>query len=288
MHEMVAGIIRTVPSLRQALLDGARQRFDEQVRRYVGLGLDETIERVPSFVTSSVRQTIACFRPEEKYSRRGQKAVMLVPGLFCMPSVFNRLGIELQDRGLDVYLPRPFPLGYWLFANTFRVDQTVEALLEDLERLRDEGLESLSLAGHSLGGIIVVRALQKAESEGRRIPQVDKVVAIASPLRGAPIAALLRSLVPACRDIAPGAKTLTEIEPALERVTDFLVSDFDLLVPFAANCIDSSKSTVLPRIQHSDFYVGTPEEVALTADTLFQILTKDSSGAAAPDQSVRR
>ena len=275
MHAFISDLIRQkLPQLRQGLGEEAWGQLDEGCLRYLGFGIEDTCERFPSFVRGSWRQSLACYQPTERYSHQGGPALMLIPGLFCMPSVFNRLGRELEERGVDVYLPRPFPMGHGVLANTMRVDKAVRVLLEDLESLRADGLARISLAGHSLGGVILLRALQQAKSEGRRIPQVQRVILLASPLRGAPVAGLVSPVIPACRDIAPGSSLLGELEPSWERVTHVLAADFDSLVPDAAQRISGPKLLVLEGFQHHDFYVGSPEQIALTADALRRILPR--------------
>lgn len=272
MHALVTGLVRHVPLFPQNLGEALRKRMNDYARQYLGMTMDETVERFPSFLTGSMKQGAACFRPVASFARNNGPALMLVPGLFCMPSIFNDVGSRLEAAGVDVYLPRPFPPGFGVLANTARVDSAVEVLLQDLEGMYEDGIESVYLAGHSLGGIITLRALERAEFEGRRIPRAEKVIVISSPLGGAPLAGLLASIIPACRDIAPGSDFLKEIAPTMKRITHMVFSDFDFLVPGVVPRTETAEMILMKRFQHMDFYVGDSDKLDIAAETLLSLL----------------
>ncbi|MBW1881347.1 MAG: alpha/beta fold hydrolase, partial [Deltaproteobacteria bacterium] len=248
------------------------ERADDTVEAILGARSREFAQRIPSFLRGAVMQSIACYAPPAPYTHTGGPALMLIPGLFCTPSVFNRLGLELERYGVDVYLPRPFPLGHGVLANIGPVHRSTAILLEDLQRLKtEEGIEEITLAGHSLGGIIALAAIARGEDEGYDLPRVRGVVALATPLGGAPMARLFQFL-PACRDIVPGSAVLVDIEKALPMVQRILATGLDSMVPEHSQNTEETDRIVLSDWQHMDFFVGPEDRVRLTAQLIANML----------------
>ncbi|MBW2256506.1 MAG: alpha/beta fold hydrolase, partial [Deltaproteobacteria bacterium] len=174
--------------------------------------------------------------------------------------------------GVDIHLPRPFPLGHGVLANIGPVHRSTTILLEDLQRLKtEEGIEEITLAGHSLGGIIALAAIARGEDEGYDLPRVRGVVALATPLGGAPMARLFQFL-PACRDIVPGSAVLVDIEKALPMVQRILATGFDTMVPEHSQNTEETDRIVLSDWQHMDFFVGPEDRVRLTAQLIANML----------------
>lgn len=241
----------------------------ELAQTLVGAPLGQFAERFPSWVRGAWMQSVACYDPPARFSHRGGPAVLLVPGLFCTPSVMNRLGRALEALGADCYLvPRPYPLMGGFLANTCRLDLAARLLLDDLARLRwEHGVEEVTLVGHSNGAVMSLLALDSLDSEPRTLPAVRGVVTLAGPFGGSPIARWLTELVPACRDVTPSSITLARVARQSHHVTLALAAGRDLLVPEAEGAKPGAVPfVVLPGYQHMDFIVGSDEQIAETAE----------------------
>lgn len=232
---------------------------------YLGMGLSDFTARLPTFLRAAARQMWATHQRPAVFEHCGGPAVMLVPGMFCTPAVFNRLGHALERRGIDVYLPRPFPYYRGTLANTGPLAPAIDILLEDLRALATQiDTRRVTLVGHSLGGVISLVALNRARALGI---EFNGAILMASPVRGAPIARLFGVAVPACRDIVPSAPALTELEAGLADVRLNLVAGFDSLVPYDYQYL-GAPMVVMPGFQHMDFYVGDDDQVERTAEAV--------------------
>ncbi len=248
----------------------------------LGIPFSDFVERLPTFLRGSVAQSVASYQKPADYAHTGRPAVMLVPGLFCTPSVFNRLGRVLDRLGADVHLPRPAPYYHGILANTGRLHETVDRLLEDLERLYlVHGVDRVTMVGHSLGGVVALWAFAKAKERyakrgkngvRRTLPDIHGVVLMATPFHGTPIARLLKMFIPACRDLAPGSDFLEGLQPAAGDIRFALVSGFDSLVPQPSQMPPRADTVMLAGYQHMDFYVGTDDQVDKTARRIIEAL----------------
>lgn len=243
----------------------------------VGAPLEQFTDRFPSWVRGAWTQSVACYDAPARFAQRGGPAVLLVPGLFCTPSVMNRLGHALQALGADCHLvPRRYPhLGGFL-ANTCRLEHAAELFLEDLARLRwEQGVEELTIVGHSNGALIALLALDLQGSETRVLPAIRGVVTLAGPFGGSPFATWLTDVVPACRDITPSSVTLARIARQAGQVRLALAAGRDLLVPTVeAARPGSAPFAVLPGFQHMDFIVGSDEQIGETAELVAGVLPR--------------
>lgn len=270
------------PSRGWARLRKRLSAADERVASAIGLPLSDFVERLPTFLRGSLAQTIASYRKPAAYQHRGAPAVLLVPGLFCTPSVFNRLGKALERLGADVYLPRPAPYYHGILANTGRLQDIVDRLLEDLERLRTvHGVEQVTMVGHSLGGVAALWAFAKAKERYAKrgknghldnLPMIHGVALMATPFHGAPIARLLRLFIPACRDLSPGSDFLAGLQPAAGDIRFAMVAGFDSLVPRLSQMPPRADTVMLAGYQHMDFFVGTEDQVDKTARRIMETL----------------
>jgi pimeloyl-ACP methyl ester carboxylesterase len=234
----------------------------------VGAPLDQFAARFPSWVRGAWLQSLACYDAPARFARRGGPAVLLVPGLFCTPSVMNRLGHALEDLGADCYLvPRAYPHLGGCLANTCRLEQAAGFFLDDLARLRwEHGVEEVTIVGHSNGAVISLLALDSLELEARALPAVRGVVTLAGPFGGSPFATWLSELVPACRDVTPSSVTLARVSRQAGRVSLALAAGRDLLVPTPEAARPGAVPfEVLPGFQHMDFIVGSELQVRETA-----------------------
>ncbi len=230
----------------------------------------EVLPRLPSYLRGSWAQTIACFQSPATFARTPGPAVLLVPGLFCTPSVFNRLGRALERLGADVHLPpRAYPLSFGPLANTCRLETAARLLVEDLVAIRrTRSVDRLWIVAHSNGALISLIALSSLETGSA--PDIQGVIAMAGPFKGAPVASLLGPLVPACDDIKPGSPLLARISRYTRFVQANLISGFDAIVPETNQHLPGVPSLRMERFQHMDFLVGTPEKVAHTAARIME------------------
>jgi pimeloyl-ACP methyl ester carboxylesterase len=234
----------------------------------VGSPLSEFSRRMPSFLRGSLIQSLACYDAPASLPTADGPPVLLVPGIFCTPSVMNRLGAALASRGAQVHLtPRAYPFLGGIMANTCSLERAADLLLEDLAAMkREQGVERLTLVGHSNGALISLLALERAPDHGADLPEIAGVVSMATPFGGAPIAAHLAWALPACADIRPGADMLDRIARQADHVRLSLVSAFDLLVPDpSAQVLGDAPTVVMEGFQHMDFTVGSDEKVRDTA-----------------------
>lgn len=241
----------------------------------VGAPLTEFSRRLPSFLRGSTVQSLACYDAPASLPAADGPPVLLVPGIFCTPSVMNRLGQALAALGARVHLPpRPYPLLGGILANTCGLEQAADLLIEDLAALkREQGVERLTLVGHSNGALISLLAIERAPALGEALPELTGVVSMATPFGGAPIAARLAWALPACADIRPGAATLERIAGLADHVRLSLISGFDLLIPDqAAQALGGAPTVVMDGFQHMDFTVGSDDKVRDTARIIFDHL----------------
>jgi|GEM_PF-1075094 len=248
------------------------------VETLAGAPMEQFATRFPSWVRGAWRQSVACYDEPARFERRGGPAVLLVPGLFCTPSVMNRLGRALEGLGADCFLvPRRYPhLGGFL-ANTCRLEQAAGLFVEDLARLRwEHGVEEVTLVGHSNGALISLLALDLQEgSETRVLPAIRGVVTLAGPFGGSPFATWLTDLVPACRDVTPRSITLARVARQAGHVRLALAAGRDLLVPTVeAARPGEAPFAVLQGYQHMDFIVGSDDQVHETAELIAGVLPR--------------
>ncbi len=246
------------------------------------VGVTREVAKLPSYLRGSWAQTRACFEPPATCARTGGHPVMLVPGLFCTPSVFNRLAKALERLGADVFLPpRAYPVSLGPLANTCHLETAARLLAQDLVDLRwKEGVESATIVAHSNGVLISLLALAFPESVTGRLPEIRGVVAMASPFKGAPLASLLGPVVPACADIRPGSPVLERIAQKTSLLRTVLISGFDAIVPEESQRLPGVPSTRMVGFQHMDFIVGTEAKVAHTARMIYRALPVDGAPVA--------
>jgi pimeloyl-ACP methyl ester carboxylesterase len=253
------------------------------IQKYLGMTFVEAINRFPSYVRGAILQTIASHKRILKYNFiLGRPNIVLVPGLFCSPSIFNELGYEL-NKNANVFVPPPFPYYFSMFSNTGRVDRSANELGKYIKQLANEGIESVSLVGHSLGGIIILKTLQNYFN-GNIIPftGIDNIILMASPIYGSPMARLLK-FIPACKDIFPDSNTIKSLDPMLKEIDCTINSGFDSAVPLYYqmlhfNTIDC-KFFILDDFQHMDFYIGNKKKIKLTSNIITNVITESNENS---------
>lgn len=226
------------------------------------------LKTLPSFYVSSLRQTLATIERRLPFEPAPPRPTVLVPGAFCTGSVMNRLGRELNRRGMSVCVPPTFPYYFSSLANICRLQRSAEAFagwLDDLGASR--GFDQVNVVGHSNGALI---ALLSAGRLSR--VRICRVVSMAAPFGGFPAARPLGLLIPCCRDIAAGSDTLQKAIAAQDLVALCLVADRDSLLPPVVQFLPGSDRTVMEGFQHMDFIVGKPEQIRKTAEQIVRCL----------------
>ena len=105
--------------------------------------------------------------------------VILLHGLWMRAFTLAALRRRLEQAG--------FSVGHFDYESVFRgADVSVEQLLR---RVRDAGAGTVHLVGHSLGGLIALRALQREPDLAS-----GRVVCLGSPLRGSALARSIAGL----------------------------------------------------------------------------------------------
>jgi pimeloyl-ACP methyl ester carboxylesterase len=117
-------------------------------------------------------------------SREG--AVVLVHGLDDPGKVWRSLAPELSDRGLGVWLMQ--------YPNDQPIAESAALLFDELQTLRQGGVERMALVGHSMGGLVCRELLTSPEIEyassgrGGLVPEVTSLIMVGTPNHGSPLA----------------------------------------------------------------------------------------------------
>lgn len=221
---------------------------------------------IPSYLKGSVKQTLATLVPPGRFAAAGSDPLVLVPGAFCTSSVMNRLGKALEKLGRPVAVAPTFPYFLAAAANTCRIQDAAARLLVFLSRLSEErGTVSFDLAGHSNGGLIALLAAEMQQAGGEGHPLVRRVVTMATPFGGFPLARPLRAVLPFCRDLVTGCETLRRANRMQHLVARALAADGDTLIPLSRQSLSPERTTVMHGFQHMDFIVGEEARVLATA-----------------------
>lgn len=237
-------------------------------KKYLGMSAYDALTRFPSYVRGSILQTLYSHQKSKEFKYiAGRPNVVLVPGLFCSPSVFNKLGTMMEDR-VNVFTPPPFPYYASLLNNIAGLEKTTDCLVEYLRYLKNEGIDKVSLVGHSYGGLICLNTVIRVALFDP-YPSINKLICVASPLKGTPVAQLLQ-FIPACRDMTPGKDAITYLSKYHHIIDTIMVSELDTVVPFGFQHTASSANRyiIMGGYQHMDFYVGSEEQIQNTADIL--------------------
>jgi len=228
----------------------------------------------PSYVTGAWKQTLATLYPGIPFKPGKTGALVLIPGAMCTSSVMNRLGLKLQRHGLKVCVPPSFPYFLSALANTCRLGKAAAAYLDWLDGLSKlYGIREVDVVGHSNGGLIALLAQDLIDSQERTCRvRMNRLITLASPLRGFPGARALSPVLPCCRDIAPGSSTLRRTARARRLLAGCLVAGGDFLIPPGNQFLDPGRRILMENFQHMDFIVGSDEKVNRSANEIARIL----------------
>jgi len=110
------------------------------------------------------------------------KAVVLLHGIMRSAKSFNSFKRELEKQG------------YLVFSVDYPSTQiTIEQAAADLQRVLQslEGIEQISLIGHSMGGLVI-----RAWFQDHQDTRIDKVIMLGTPNQGAEMAEALKNFLP--------------------------------------------------------------------------------------------
>jgi pimeloyl-ACP methyl ester carboxylesterase len=118
----------------------------------------------------------------------GRRSVVLVHGLDDPGKVWRNLAPALADAGFNVWRME--------YPNDQPIADSSDLLYEELEALRESGVERISIVAHSMGGLVTREMLTGPEpsyaSSARegRVPDVDALIMVATPNHGSQIVRL--------------------------------------------------------------------------------------------------
>lgn len=230
---------------------------------------------IPSYLKGSLKQTLATLVPASRFVENGGPPIVLVPGAFCTASVMNRLGKALEARGRSVAVAPTFPYFLSAAANTCRIQDAARRLLVFLGELsKGRNEPPFDIAGHSNGGLIALIAAAMQKDSGDPHPLIGRVVTMATPFGGFPLAGPLRAVLPFCRDLVAGCETLARANAMQHLVARALAADGDTLIPLERQSLSPGRTTVMRGFQHMDFIVGQNAQIDSTATEVSQWLSR--------------
>ena len=137
------------------------------------------------FASGTFEQCLMELERQKKIRRlepyRG-KAVVLLHGIMRSAKSFNPFRRELEKKGYHVYSV-DYP------STRVSIEQAADYLHQVLQSL--EGIDQLSLIGHSMGGLVIRAWFQEHEDA-----RIDKVIMLGTPNQGAEMAEALKNFLP--------------------------------------------------------------------------------------------
>ncbi len=147
-------------------------------------------ERFPE-ESSAFSRTFGLFRFEPDPHARprvasGRGSVVLVHGLDDPGKVWRSLAPELHAAGFDVWLVQ--------YPNDQPIAESAGLFFEELKGLTKEGVDSVSIVAHSMGGLVSREMLTRPETgyaaAARKgvVPEVNALIMVGTPNYGSPMA----------------------------------------------------------------------------------------------------
>ncbi|GLZ49912.1 lipase [Actinomycetospora sp. NBRC 106375] len=167
---------------------------------------------------------------------RARSLVVLVHGFGAGPDCFDDLARALGGPGVAVVRHR--------YCWTAGVEELAARLADDVADLaRRTGARSVTVVGHSLGGVVVAASL----ADRRLAGTATRVVTLGAPLGGTGWARLFP--VGALRDLRPGAPVLRSLSrPDVPWTT--IASRADAVVAVHRATRDGAEAVVVDRVGH--------------------------------------
>lgn len=189
-------------------------------------------------------------------SHHPRGVVVTVCGFGDSTGTWKRLHQALLDDGFAVV-----PMVWQPFGASLErlVDQATAA---GIEGQRQVGGGPLHLVGHSTGGVVARRAVQRGALHG----QVDSVTSVAGPHGGVPLARVARRWLPLAAELErlPGEPHAADRDPAGARWTALVVGD-DLVVPPDRQTMDDIPGVATVRLPGSDHLAALRSDCTISA-----------------------
>jgi triacylglycerol esterase/lipase EstA (alpha/beta hydrolase family) len=142
-----------------------------------------------------------------------RNALVLVPGLFADEHPFGPLIEELS------YNSQPWQIWRFMYPTSLTVDEIAKQLSNSLESHAGE-YDSITLIGHSLGGIIEQRALVDAKDRQLEwLAKVGKVVLVGTPNDGSPAKEIYSRLFNSLMNLDTAAKLFDINSDIIQTIT---------------------------------------------------------------------
>ncbi|MDP8255739.1 MAG: alpha/beta fold hydrolase [Candidatus Alcyoniella australis] len=173
-----------------------------------------------------------------------REPVLLLYGLFGTRGALGLLEERLKRDAFSVF---SFRLG---LVNIREVSLTSREVAQKVEEVcKREGIQSIDVIGHSMGGLIGLHYI-KFDGGDRR---VRRFVAVGAPFGGSGWAytgMLASPLIPSLTQLMPGSQFLRRLReaplPSATRVTCIAAKD-DLLVPVDSAVLPGARNVLVPR-----------------------------------------
>jgi len=239
-----------------------------------------SMKKVPGLVRGSLRQYRSYVRAPLRFPMEARReSVLLVPGMFCPPSIMNTLGRHLDRLGFNVHVPGSNPSYLGPVANTERLETQARRFLKQLAELRrNSRVEQLWAVGHSTGGLVVLLAMDIARQEG--MPDLAEmlrgVITLGTPFRGSDKAKLIASMLPVAKDLQPHAIVLQRIRRKYPRVILAMQAGNDLLTPPEGQQVPGIPAVVMDGFAHMDFLLGDPLQTEAVARLIHRHISRHS------------
>jgi triacylglycerol lipase len=221
------GFVGPTPGLRTL---GAARKLVGIFRRIAKVQASE-VALMASFAAKAPLQLIGAgaqlahcsLPPARPHTEPLARPVLLVHGFCGTQSSWSLVARTLKDRGLTVDA-----IAYTPFGTT--VERLADRLVAEVGRILSEThSDKMHLVGHSLGGVVIAKAI----ADGRLDGLIDTVVTLGSPFGGSPWANLLPfGEVPrALRDGSPLLRRLASAPPPDGVRWLAFTAELDIVVP---------------------------------------------------------
>lgn len=243
--------------------------------KYIFKELTYRTKLYSTFLKGSYRQTAATLQPPLQFDYRGNEPIIMVPGLFCTPSVMNRLAKKLYKQGFDIFLAPKFPFYFSALANTCRLKESAEIFKDYLKFIhKNFGIEKINVVGHSNGALIPALAvdLSKNENDNKTASMISGIISMGGPFLGSSVAKIAQLIVPQAKDIVPGSACLNTIGKYKKLYKYHFISGFDALVAPENQYFPENPHKIFSNFQHMDFIVGSNLKVEFTAQNITEVL----------------
>lgn len=201
-------------------------------------------------IFTAIFASLLAFRKENPKSLKSttpgnpRKATILVHGFLHNRSAWIYLRPQLESKP-DVGTVFTLNLG-----SPFQtIENYAEILRKQVAEIKkmapDEALE-INLVGHSMGGLVsAYYAVDNLEKNTQNGVHVVKIVTLASPLQGTPVAYLASWCCPCAKEMLPGSNFLKNLQENVKKLKEMPVSivcGIDFMVPPKRSFFEGSQN----------------------------------------------